>query len=173
MPCNIVVKKLSSTKFSDQYPDSLAPNPFISYILPKTCLTSLSETLIDYFSNIISLQTISGNLTSTIFLHLPRCPFLIKKNLYLASFLLIEMEHLKFTNELLFTQLKFFWTRLTYCQAFLHRPKKKSSNLDKLWIMAGFQISVSVKNKFQTDFIIGTSYQPFWNKQNYFSQQNY
>ena len=49
MPCNIVVKKLSSTKYSGQYPDSLAPNPFISYILPNTCLTSLSETLIDYF----------------------------------------------------------------------------------------------------------------------------
>ena len=49
---------------TNEFLDSLASNSFVPYILQQTRLTSHSKTLI--FSNMISLETISGNLTSTI-----------------------------------------------------------------------------------------------------------
>ena len=49
---------------TNEFLDSLASNTFVPYILQPTRLTSHSKTLI--FCNIISLETISGNLTSTI-----------------------------------------------------------------------------------------------------------
>ena len=66
---------------TDEFLDSLASNLFDQYILQPTLLTSQSKTLIDnVFSNIISPETISGNLTSTIFDHLPQ--FMIVPNVF-------------------------------------------------------------------------------------------
>ena len=51
--------------------DSLVSNSFIPYILHPTRITSHSKTLIDnIFSNYISREIISGNITATIFDHL-------------------------------------------------------------------------------------------------------
>ena len=57
---------------TNEFLDSLASNSFVPYILQPTRLTSHSKTLIDnIFSNIISPEAISGNLTSTTSNHLP------------------------------------------------------------------------------------------------------
>ena len=56
--------------------DSLASNSIIPYIMQPTRLTSHSRTLIDkIFSNILSSQIISGNLTAIISDHLPQFLF--------------------------------------------------------------------------------------------------
>ena len=61
--------------------DSLASNSFVPYILQPTQLTSHSKTLIDnIFSNIISPEAISGNLTLAISDHLPQ--FTIAPNVF-------------------------------------------------------------------------------------------
>ena len=69
---------------TNEFLDSLASNSFVPYILQPTRLTFHSETLIDniiqYFSNIISPEAISGNLTSTISDHLPQ--FMIVSNAF-------------------------------------------------------------------------------------------
>ena len=66
---------------TNEFLDSLASNSFVPYILQPTRLTSHSKTLIDnIFSNIISPEAISGNLTSTISDHLPQ--FMIVPNVF-------------------------------------------------------------------------------------------
>ena len=68
-------------KYNDHHPtneflDSLVSNWFIPYILQPTRLTSHSKTLTNnIFSNVISHEVISGNITATIFDHLPQCLF--------------------------------------------------------------------------------------------------
>ena len=62
---------------TDEFLDSLASNLFISYILQPTRLTSHSKTLIDnIFSNVISHENISVNITATISDHLPQFLFI-------------------------------------------------------------------------------------------------
>ena len=57
---------------TNDFLDSLASNSFIPYILHPTRITSHSKTLIDnIFSNFISPDIISGNITATISDHLP------------------------------------------------------------------------------------------------------
>ena len=57
---------------TNEFLDSLASNSFIPLILQPTRVTSHSNTLIDnIFSNVIYPDIISGNLTTTIFDHLP------------------------------------------------------------------------------------------------------
>ena len=61
---------------TNDFLDSLASNSIIPYILQPTRLTSHSKTLIDnIFSNILSSEIISGNLTATISDHLPQFLF--------------------------------------------------------------------------------------------------
>ena len=61
---------------TNEFLDSLASNSFIPYILQPTRITSHSKTLIDnIFSNIISHEMISGNITATISDHLPQFLF--------------------------------------------------------------------------------------------------
>ena len=56
--------------------DSLASNYFVPYVLHPTRITSHSKTLIDnIFSNFISTEIISGNITATISDHLPQFSF--------------------------------------------------------------------------------------------------
>ena len=66
---------------TNEFLDSLASNSFVPYILQPIQLTSHSKTLIDnIFSNIISPEAISGNLTSTISDQLPQ--FMIVPNVF-------------------------------------------------------------------------------------------
>ena len=61
---------------TNDFRDSLASNPIIPYILQPTRLTSHSKTLIDnIFSNILSSEIISGNLTATVSDHSPQFLF--------------------------------------------------------------------------------------------------
>ena len=61
---------------TNDFLDSLAFNSIIPYILQPTRLTSHSKTLIDnIFSNILSKEIISGNLTATISDHIPQFLF--------------------------------------------------------------------------------------------------
>ena len=61
---------------TNDFLDSLASNAFIPYILHPTRITSHSKTLIDnIFSNFISPEIISGNITATISDHLPQFSF--------------------------------------------------------------------------------------------------
>ena len=61
---------------TNDFLDSLASNSIIPYILQPTRLTSHLKTLIDnIFSNILSSEIISGNLTATISDHLPQFLF--------------------------------------------------------------------------------------------------
>ena len=65
---------------TNDFLDSLASNSIIPYILQPTRLTSHSKTLTDnIFSNILSSEIISGNLTATISDHLPQ--FLFASNI--------------------------------------------------------------------------------------------
>ena len=58
---------------TNEFLDSLTSNSFLRYILQPTRLTSHSKTLIDnIFSNVISYEVISGNITATISDHLPQ-----------------------------------------------------------------------------------------------------
>ena len=60
----------------NEFLDSLASNSIIPYILQPTRLTTHSKTLIDnIFSNVLSCETISGNITATISHHLPQFLF--------------------------------------------------------------------------------------------------
>ena len=61
---------------TNDFLDSLASNSFIPYILHPTRITNHSKTLIDnIFSNFISPDIISGNITATISDHLPQFSF--------------------------------------------------------------------------------------------------
>ena len=61
---------------TNDFLDPFASNSFILYILHPTRITSHSKTLFDnIFSNQISHEIISGNVTATIFDHSPQCSF--------------------------------------------------------------------------------------------------
>ena len=58
---------------TNEFLDSLASNSVIPYILQPTRITDHSEILIDnIFSNVITVDAISGNLTAMISDHLPQ-----------------------------------------------------------------------------------------------------
>ena len=66
---------------TNEFLDSLTSNSFLPYILQPTRLTSHSKTLIDnIFSNVISYEVISVNITATISDHLPQ--FLFAPNVF-------------------------------------------------------------------------------------------
>ena len=73
---NINLLNYNDHQPTNDFLDSLASNSFIPYILHPTRITSHSKTLIDnIFSNYISPERISGNITSTISDHLPQFSF--------------------------------------------------------------------------------------------------
>ena len=121
---------LNLLNYNDHQPtndflDSLASNSFIPYILHPTRITSHSKTLIDnIFSNYISHEIISGNITATISDHLsPNFHLLLtfcqiflpknltfmegigqnlnKKTLYLTIFIKIGLTYFKLINKML------------------------------------------------------------------------
>ena len=64
---NVNLLNYNNLKPTNEFLDSLASNSFVSYILQPTRLTYHSKTLIEnIFSNIISAEAISDNLTSTV-----------------------------------------------------------------------------------------------------------
>ena len=73
---NINLLNYNDHQPTNNFLDSLASNSFILYILHPTRITSHSKTLIDnIFSNFISPEIISGNITATISDHLPQFSF--------------------------------------------------------------------------------------------------
>ena len=73
---NINLLNYNDHQPTNDFLDSLASNSFIPYILHPTRITSHSKTLIDnIFSNYISHEIISGNITATISDHLPQFSF--------------------------------------------------------------------------------------------------
>ena len=73
---NVDLLKYEQHKTTNEFLDSLSSNMFSPYIIQPTRITSHSQSIIDnIFSNYISQEIISGNLTSTISDHLPQFLF--------------------------------------------------------------------------------------------------
>ena len=71
---NINLLKYHEHRPTNEFLVSFASNSFLPYILQPTRLTSHSKVLIDnIFSEVISHEIISGNITATISDHLPQC----------------------------------------------------------------------------------------------------
>ena len=70
---NVDLLKYEHHKTTNEFLDSLPSNMVLPYIIQPTRITSHSKSIIDnIFSNYISQEIISGNLTSTISDHLPQ-----------------------------------------------------------------------------------------------------
>ena len=70
---NVDLSKYNQHSPNNEFLDSLASSIFFPYIIQPTWVTSNSKTITDnIFSNIISTDIISGNLTTTISDHLPQ-----------------------------------------------------------------------------------------------------
>ena len=120
---NINLLNYNDHQPTNDFLDSLASNSFIPYILHPTRITNHSKTLIDnIFSNFISPDIISGNITATISDHLPQFSFvpnilsnpptqksimkdigqnLNKKTLYLTILIKIGLTYSKLINKML------------------------------------------------------------------------
>ena len=107
---------------TNEFLDSLASNSFILLILQPTRITSHSNTLIDnIFSNVIDPDITSGNLTATIYDHLPQFSIILnmfgnvsgnKSNIYewdwskfdhenfVLDYFSVDWDHLLKTDEL-------------------------------------------------------------------------
>ena len=73
---NINLLNYNEHQPTNEFLDPLASNSIIPYILQPTRLTSHSKTLIDnIFSNVLSCEAMSGNITATISHHLPQFLF--------------------------------------------------------------------------------------------------
>ena len=69
---NVDFSKYEQHSQTNEFLDSSASSMFLSYIIQPTRVTFTSKTIIDIFSNIISTNIISGNLTAATFDHLPQ-----------------------------------------------------------------------------------------------------
>ena len=177
---NINLMNYNDHKPTNDFLDSLASSSFIPYILQPTRITDHSKTLIDnIFSNIISQDFISGNLTATISDHLPQ--FLIapnvfsnpssnKSNIYerdWSSFnqdnftsdynsvnwtdlLKLEQENVNFSLESYLNKIN---SILDTHAPFKKVNKYKLKLKTKPWITPGIQKSISVKNKLLKKYI--------------------
>ena len=159
---------------------SLASNSIIPYILQPTRLTSHSKTLIDnIFSNILSSEIISGNLTATISDHLPQflfAPNILSNPSYNRSNI-FERDWSKFNKEnFILDYFEKNWSDVLQLdqqnvdlsiESFLNninsvldsnapfkRVKKyKLRFKTKPWITPALQKSISVKNSLLNKFI--------------------
>ena len=99
---NINLLNYNEHQPTNEFLDSLASNSIIPYILLPRRLTIHSKTLIDnIFSNVLSCEAISGNITATISDHLPQ--FLLAPNV-LPNHLsnksnILEKDLSKFNND--------------------------------------------------------------------------
>ena len=109
---NINLLNYNEHQPTNEFLDSLASNSIIPYILQPKKLTSHSKTLIyNIFSNVLSCEAISGNITTTIPDHLPQFLFaanvlsnplcnksnILERLLYIFLITLIKIG-LKFSN---------------------------------------------------------------------------
>ena len=165
---------------TNEFLDSLASNSFLPYILQPTRITSHSKTLIDnIFTNVIFPDSISGNLRATISNHFPQ--FLIvpnifsnppsnKSNIYerdwsnfdqenfiLDYFSIDWNETLKIEEQNIIYSTEIFLNKINKLldnfAPFKKISKYKLKFKLKPWITPGLQKSISVKNKFLSDFI--------------------
>ena len=165
---------------TNEFLDSLAPNLVIPYILKSTRIRDHSVFLIDnIFSNVITVDAISGNLTATISDHLPQImivPNVLadhpsnRSNIYerdwpnfdQVSFVLdylsidwddtlkIKEENIDYSSEVFLNKI----SNLLGCYApFKKICKYKLKFKTKPWITPGLQKSISTKNKLLTKYI--------------------
>ena len=74
---NVDLLKYDKQAGTNEFIDSLSSYMYLPYILHPTRVTSHSQTIIDnIFSNYVSKEAVSGNLTSTISDHLPQVFFI-------------------------------------------------------------------------------------------------
>ena len=152
----------------------------LPYIIQPTRITSHSKSIIDnIFSNYISQEIISGNLTSTISDHLPQ--FLIEllifpnapnkisnivgrnwskfnREEFILDYFAIDWPHiLKLQNNDTNTSFQIFFDSMSRILD-EHAPLKQLSKYKlkfktKPWIAIALQKSISIKNKLFSDFI--------------------
>ena len=108
---NINLLNYNEHQPTNEFLDSLASNSIIPYILQPTRLTIHSKTPNDIFSNLLSCEAISGNITATISNHLAQFLFapnvlsnplcnksnILERLLYIFLITLIKIG-LKFSN---------------------------------------------------------------------------
>ena len=161
---------------TNEFSDSPASNPFLPYILPPTRIPSHSKTLIDnIFTNVYLPDSISGNLTATISDHLPQ--FLIvpnifsnppfnKSNIYKRDWSNFDQENLildyfsidwnatlKIEEQNIIYSTEIFLNKINKLLDNFAPFKKISRYKLKFTKAPGLQKSISVKNKFLSDFI--------------------
>ena len=165
---------------TNDFLDSLASEFFIPYILHPTRIASYSKTIIDnIFSNYISHEIISGNITATISDHLPQFSFVPnilsnpptqKSNYYerdwskfkqenfildyfdkdWADLLQIDQQNVNFSMDIFLNKMDSILNT--------HAPLKKVNKYKlkfktKPWITPALQKSISIKNNLLKKFI--------------------
>ena len=165
---------------TNEFLDSLSSNMVLPYIIQPTIITTHSKSIIDnIFSNYISLEIISGNLTSTISDHLPQffiTPHIFsnapykKYNIFerdgskfnreefIPDYFVIDWPHvLKLQNNNTNTSFQNFFdsmNRILDKHAQLKRLSKyKLKFKTKPWITMALQKSISIKKKLFNDSI--------------------
>ena len=178
---NIDLLNYNDHQPTNEFLDSLASNSFLPYILQPTRLTSHSKTLIDnIFSNVISHEVTSGNITATISDHLPQFLFVpnVFSNPSCQKSNIYERDWSKFVQQNFV--LDYFdkdWSDVLQLDqqdvnlsinSFLdkmnsildeHGPLKRVNKYklkfkSKPWIIPAIQKSISVKNNLIKKFII-------------------
>ena len=178
---NIDLLNYNDHQPTNEFLDSLTSNSFLPYILQPTRLTSHSKTLIDnIFSNVISHEVTSGNITATISDHLPQFLFVpnVFSNPSCQKSNIYERDWSKFVQQNFV--LDYFdkdWSDVLQLDqqdvnlsinSFLdkmnsildeHGPLKRVNKYklkfkSKPWIIPAIQKSISVKNNLIKKFII-------------------
>ena len=110
--------KYEHHKATNEFLDFLSSNMALPYIIQPTRITSHSKSIIDIFSNYISQEIISGNLTSTIWDHLPQ--FLIAPHIFSnASYKksnIYEHDWSKFNHEFILDYFTIDWPHILKLQ---------------------------------------------------------
>ena len=177
---NIDLLNYNDHQPTNEFLDSLASNSFLPYILQPTRLTSHSKTLIDnIFSNVISHEVTSGNITATISDHLPQFLFVpnvfsnpscqksniyerdwskfVQQNFVLDYFDKDWSDVLQLDQQDVNLSINSFLDKMNSIldeHAQLKRVNKyKLKFKSKPWITPAIQISISVKNKVLKRFI--------------------
>ena len=177
---NINLLNYNDHQPTNDFLDSLASNSFIPYILHPTRITNHSKTLIDnIFSNFISPDIISGNITATISDHLPQFSFVPnilsnpptqKSNYYERDWSKFKQENfildyfdkdwadlLQIDQQNVNLSLNSFLNNINSILD-VHAPLRKVNKYKlkfktKPWITPALQKSISIKNNLLKKFI--------------------
>ena len=177
---NVDLSKYDQQSPTNEFLESLASSMFLPYIIQPTRVTSNSKTVIDnIFSNIISTDIISGNLTATISDHLPQ--FIIAPEIFRNSpssksnYFERDLSSFNQKNFLL-DYLSVNWKNIINLEKYdvnhslqsffdsvndllkIHAPYKKVKKYklkfkEKPWISSGLQKSISIKNSIFKKYI--------------------